>query len=225
MTTADIHIHTTYSPDSIIKPQELVRKAKACGLDIVCVTDHNIFEENVGLEYFNRMDKTPLIIRGVELATSHGELIIFGLRKNFWEDLKRGMEMLPLTEKVIDAVKSFDGLAIWPHPFREYTMMSYNIEYKDIKDVYIMETLNAHNSDEENKKAYAYAKKHGFKMLGGSDAHNPEEIAQALTLFKDDIECEEDFIYALKNSFYTPITYRDLMGKDLKELLKQRMES
>jgi predicted metal-dependent phosphoesterase TrpH len=44
MTTADIHTHTTYSPDSIIRPQELVRSAELAGIDILCVTDHSVFE-------------------------------------------------------------------------------------------------------------------------------------------------------------------------------------
>ena len=219
MTTADIHTHTTYSLDSIIRPQELVMSAEHTGIDIVCVTDHGIFSENVGLESFNNKNKKPLVIRGVELATSNGELIIFGLKNNFWEELKNDMELLPPVQAVISAVNSFNGVAIWAHPFRDYNITNYNTDYKTFSGVNIMETLNGHNSKAENSTARSYAKKHGFKMVGGSDAHRPGEVAKTLTLFKDDIETESEFILALKNSEYTPIKLEDFKGKDLKQLL------
>jgi hypothetical protein len=159
------------------------------------------------------------VIRGVELATSNGELIIFGLKNNFWDELKNKMELLPPIKEVISAVNDFGGVAIWAHPFRQYNLNNYNTDYKSFTGVKIMETLNGRNSKEENKLAAAYAKKHGFKMLGGSDAHSPSDVAKTLTLFKDDIKTEEEFIEALKNSEYIPISYEDFKGKDLKEFL------
>ena len=41
---ADLHIHTTYSRDSVITPKELVFYAKKRGLTAVAVTDHNQVE-------------------------------------------------------------------------------------------------------------------------------------------------------------------------------------
>lgn len=219
MTTADIHTHTTYSLDSIIRPQELVGSAERAGIDIVCITDHSIFDENVGLESFNRKNKKPLVIRGVELATSNGELIIFGLKKNFWDELKNDMEILPPINAVIAEVNSFNGVAIWAHPFREYNVINYNTDYKSYTGVNIMETLNGRNSKKENSTARDYAQKHGFKMLGGSDAHRPGDVAKTLTLFKDNIETEAEFIHALKTSDYIPISYQEFKGKDLNQLL------
>ena len=40
---ADLHIHTLLSPcgDLDMTPDEIVRLAKKCGLDIIGITDHN----------------------------------------------------------------------------------------------------------------------------------------------------------------------------------------
>ena len=37
---ADLHLHTTYS-DGALSPYELVKKAKAAGLEIISITDHD----------------------------------------------------------------------------------------------------------------------------------------------------------------------------------------
>jgi len=41
---ADLHVHTTYSKDSLITPKDLVYYAKKRGLNAVAVTDHNNLE-------------------------------------------------------------------------------------------------------------------------------------------------------------------------------------
>ncbi|MEI6079351.1 MAG: PHP domain-containing protein [bacterium] len=215
MTVADIHTHTTYSPDSVITPEELIDRTQRLGIDIVCITDHSIFEESIGIENFITRNKSPLVIRGVELATDNGELLIFGLKNDFWKPLIKGMEFLPPVEKVISAVNSFNGVAIWAHPFRRHNVMHYNTEYKTFHGVRIMETLNGHNNDTENGNAFVYAKEHNFKMTGGSDAHVPSELGRTLTLFKETIQTEEEFISALKTSEYRPIKYSEFKGREL----------
>ncbi|MFH1223273.1 MAG: PHP domain-containing protein [Pseudomonadota bacterium] len=215
MTVADIHIHTTYSADSSITPAALLQRAEKIGLDIVCITDHNVFEENIGVESLKNADKKPLLIRGVEIDTSNSELIIFGLTKDFWKELRSNMDLLPSVEKVIKAVSEFGGVAIWPHPFRDYTVTHYDTEYKKFHGVKIMEGMNGKNSTEENLAAIKYAKENGYKATGGSDAHQIADIGKCLTLFKNEIRTEKEFISALKNSDYIPITYNDFKGKDL----------
>lgn len=213
MTIADLHTHTTYSSDSVITPEELVQRAIRLEIDIVCITDHNIFEESIGIEMLNIKNKKPLIIRGVELATDNGELLIYGLKKNFWKEIIPDMRVLPSAEKVISAVKNFNGVCIWAHPFRKHNVLHYNIDYKRFKDVSIIESLNGHNNDAENNMADDYAKENGFKTTGGSDAHSVSEIGKKLTLFKNNIQTEEEFLLALKDSEYTPITFEEFKRK------------
>ncbi|MCX6113121.1 MAG: PHP domain-containing protein [Proteobacteria bacterium] len=215
MTIADLHTHSTYSPDSVITPEELVNKAGRLGLDIICITDHSIFEQSIGIESFNIKNKKLLVIRGVELATDNGELLIFGLKNDFWKGFIVDMQILPSAEKVISAVNSFNGVAIWAHPFRKHNIMHYNVDYKKFHGVKILETLNGHNDKIENDRAFDYAKEYGFKMIGGSDSHAPGQIGRCLTLFKDNIQTEDEFVSALKTSEYKPITYEEFRGRNL----------
>jgi len=220
MTTADLHIHTTFSPDSVITPVSLLKRAQKLGIDIVCITDHSIFEDNIELETLKALCKKPLVIRGVELATDNGELLIFGLKNDFWRKILKGMQVLPSTVEVIEAVNKFNGVAIWAHPFRYYNVVHYNTDYSSFKGIQILEAVNGRNNTTENNDAIDYAKRNKYKMIGGSDAHKPSDIGRSLTLFKEDIKTEEEFIAALKNSSYMPITLEDFLGKDLNQVIK-----
>lgn len=42
--SADLHVHSSYSPDSLITPKDLVFYAKKRGLTAVAVTDHDRIE-------------------------------------------------------------------------------------------------------------------------------------------------------------------------------------
>lgn len=209
MTVCDIHIHTNFSLDSSIDIEKLIKRSKKLKLDIICITDHNIYEENESIEYYNTKDG-PLIVRGVELNTKQGEVLIFGLENNFWK------ENYPDLREVLEKVKAFNGVAIWAHPFRNYDLLKTN--FLDF-DINIMETLNGANSSDLNQDADNFAKKYNFKSVGGSDAHSIKSVGRSLTLFKNKITCVDDFIKELKEKSYIPITLDDYKSKDLSKLL------
>lgn len=220
MTIADLHIHTTYSPDSLIEPSKLYEKAKKMGLDLICITDHNIFEESVGIESLQDPGKGPLIIKGVELATDAGEMLIFGLKNNFWKRSLKALDVLPSAKKVLNEVDNMDGVAIWAHPFRSYSVMHYGTDLKKFEQIKIIEALNGNNSESENNCALQYARDNGYRTVGGSDAHVLRDLGKCLTLFEDKISCEKDLIKALKTSKYMPISFSDFISKDLANLIK-----
>jgi len=215
MTIADLHIHTYFSSDSIIYPDKLLKKALKEKLDIVCITDHNIFEESSSLDaYINR--KKPLIIKGVELTTSNGDILIFGLKNNFWLDFQDYIK--PDINKVLNEVHLFNGVAIWAHPFRGYTEHLYNTNYKIFNDFKILEAINGRNLNLENDKAKNFALKNNYKTVGGSDSHSVAGIASAVTIFKDNINNELEFINALKHGIYKPLTYNEYISYDLENI-------
>ena len=220
MTIADLHIHTTYSPDSLIEPSKLYDRAKKLGLDVICITDHNIFEESIGIESIQNPGQKPVVIKGVELSTDAGEILVFGLKNNFWKKTIKGFDVLPSIKKVLSEVEDFNGVAIWAHPFRDYIVRHYGSDLKKFEQIQIIEALNGGNADDENESALAYAKQNDYSVVGGSDAHSLKEVGRSLTLFKDDIECESDLISALKNSRYIPISFSDFRSKDLSKLIK-----
>lgn len=216
MTVADLHIHTYFSSDSIIYPDKLIKKAGKEKLNIICITDHNIFEESSALDVYISSSKQPFIIKGVELTTSNGDILIFGLKNNFWLDLEDPIK--PDINKVLKEVQLFNGVAIWAHPFRAYTEHLYNTNYNTYNDSKILESVNGRNLNIENDKAKNFAVKNNYKTIGGSDSHSVSGIASAVTIFKDTIKSEEEFIYALKNSIYKPLTYDEYISFDLENI-------
>ena len=219
MVSADLHIHSNYSPDSNIDIKKLINQAKKKKIDIICITDHNIFEESCALDYFISKHTKPLIIKGVELTTNNGDLLIFGLKNNFWNDYKIGIH--PDINTVLKDLNTMGAVAIWAHPFRSYCKYCYNTNYTDYKEIKIMETLNGRNSNSENTDASNYAKLNNYKITGGSDAHTTQHVASTLTLFKDNISSEEEFIYSLKNRTYLALSYDEYISYDLEALFKK----
>ena len=44
MIKADFHMHTNFSSDSETKPEDMIEKAIALGLETICFTDHQDFD-------------------------------------------------------------------------------------------------------------------------------------------------------------------------------------
>ena len=81
---ADLHNHTTFSPDSILLPREVVRRAKEVGLDWVAITDHNTVRG--GLAVREIADSFNVIV-GEEIKSADGEILGLFLA----EDIPRGL--------------------------------------------------------------------------------------------------------------------------------------
>lgn len=65
---ADLHIHSHYS-DSTLSPEEIVKKARELGIDLLCVSDHNTtaaYNELIPLCKANQIK----LIRGAEISTT-----------------------------------------------------------------------------------------------------------------------------------------------------------
>ena len=99
----DLHIHTKYSRDASIKPSELIKVAKARGLDGIAVTNHDTTR---GWAHFSVVDDFT-VIQGIERTTDHGSIIGLFLNEGidaygFWE--------------AVDQIRSQDGIVVLPHP-------------------------------------------------------------------------------------------------------------
>src|SRR4030065_33390 len=74
---ADLHVHTTYSKDSLITPKDLVYYAKKRGLDAVAVTDHNQLEG----AYKIAKETDFLIIPGMEVSSNDGHIVALNVNE------------------------------------------------------------------------------------------------------------------------------------------------
>jgi len=165
----DLHIHSIYSKDAILKPERIVKIAKKKGLSGIAITDHDTIKgalktKSVAFDNF-------MVIVGAEVQTDKGEII--GLFLN--EEIKSRK-----FAEVIDEIKDQDGITVLPHPYKNR-----QCDPKDLLEmVDLVEGLNARTSKELNYRAQNLAKNFGLPIIAGSDAHTPFEIGQEQTIIQ-----------------------------------------
>ena len=75
----DTHMHEmTYSPDSFLKLEEMVRIGKEKGLGALCITDHDSMGlKDYAAEYTARTG-FPIFV-GIEFYSLQGDIVAFGI--------------------------------------------------------------------------------------------------------------------------------------------------
>jgi len=188
----DMHVHTRFSPCSIIRIRQLPRKIQEAGIDGVCITDH---DTTASLSLLKSLSDTSgiCIIVGIEYTTSRGDFLVFGPV----ERIPPGMS----AEKILKWAKKEGGIAIPAHPFRKSRPADPSI----LSSFEILEVLNGRNRPEENESCAKWIRRHGNnkKGIGGSDAHTLEEVGRIVTLFEKNIHGVEDLIKELRQGKYS----------------------
>lgn len=165
---ADLHVHTTFSKDSLITPKDLVYYAKKRGLNAVAVTDHN------QLEGAHKIAKATdfLIIPGMEVSSSDGHIVAL----NVQELIPKGLSAVETVERIHKA----GGVAIACHP---YVYFKGCLRENVCGTFDAIEVINARAFPFKNsvKKAEESAKKFGLSRVAGTDAHYGPQIGYAYT--------------------------------------------
>lgn len=169
----DMHVHSSYSPDAITKPETLVARAKKLGIGFA-LTDHNTVK---GWEIAQTLAKREgiLVVQGEEIKVyDNGEFCgeLMGLFMN-----------APVRKReyadVIDELHAQGALVSVPHPFD-----TFRVPFKftgecagriDLIEVYNSRTMNP----KFIAAAQNFARAHRMPGIAGSDAHTPEEIGNA----------------------------------------------
>ena len=191
----DLHVHTTLSSCSQLTLDDILRNARAKGLDGVCITDHQTMD--AGREVKEGIQQDGLcIITGMEYTTSDGDFLIFGFFKNLDEDMD-AKELLLMVERS-------GGVAVAAHPFRDGRNTSREI----IAQRYcrIIEGKNGRDNGTGRKRAADWKARYNVHLVGGSDAHSLEELGRIVTAFENPIRNKEEFIIALKSGRYQPVS-------------------
>ncbi len=163
----DMHVHTWWSRDAAINPDQLISTLKSKGIDAVVITDHDtsMFLEEV---------TNYKIIPGIEISTDLGHVLGFWFYGRYHSRKKM---------KFLDAVKLIrdnGGLVFLAHPFdghRSFNLKNINDVLKSIDGIEV-----CNGKDKSNKArevAREFAKWHDLLMSAGSDAHFPSEIGTA----------------------------------------------
>jgi predicted metal-dependent phosphoesterase TrpH len=191
----DTHCHTKYSYDNWLEPLDLIRRAKALGLDGAVITEHYSYEASAPVEQVGR-DEGFLILRGVEIATDKGHLLAYGVEDDGWNIWGRD-SYLPL-EEVIDRINDLGGICAPAHPFRNVGLASLMEGLLELKDIAAVESHNGVNQESDNDLAISTANHLGLPTLGGSDCHKTVAVGRCATEFSQPVHDMASFIAAVK---------------------------
>ncbi len=168
----DLHIHSNYSYDSILKPRNIIKIAKKRGLDGIAITDHNTIQGGLEARNINK-DQNFVVIVGCEIHTDIGDIIGLFLEKEIKSRDYMG---------VIREIRDQSGIVVLPHPYR-----SHKLNPQLIENVDAIEVFNSRNNDNENIKASKLAERYKKPILAGSDAHFASEIGNSTTFVENDL--------------------------------------
>ncbi len=190
----DCHLHTALSGDAVTTIDQLAARVEAEGLDVVCITDHNVTAAAVAAA---ERGIGARVIIGEEIRTREGDLIGLFLTE-------RIPYVLPLAEAV-GLIKAQGGLVYLPHPFdpgrSSLGAAAQHLCANGLADV--IEVFNAKVEDQPcNEQAAALAASFGLPGAAGSDAHDPEGIGAAY-LELPDFDGPADFLSALQQADIT----------------------
>jgi predicted metal-dependent phosphoesterase TrpH len=190
----DCHLHTVASGDAVLTLEQLAERARQTGLDVVCITDHNVTSAAVaGTE----RDLGVRIVVGEEIRTPDGDMIGLFLTE-------RIPYVLPVAE-VVTRIRAQGGLVYAPHPF-DPNRSSLGRVLPGLCEqgaVDIVEVFNAKIADQAlNDRAAELAAAFSLPGAAGSDAHDPPGVGAAY-LEMPDFDGPASFLAALADTRLT----------------------
>jgi predicted metal-dependent phosphoesterase TrpH len=205
----DLHVHTfPASSCSSVPVGELIAEAKRIGLDAICLTEHNhVWDPREVAELSQKYNF--LVLRGNEITTDQGDMIVFGLEKEI-----QGIVKL---EELRAEVLRDSGFMIVAHPFRGFLTFGVGklgltpekaMERPLFKLVDAVEILNSKVTKKENDFAARVAAGLHLPVTGGSDAHEASAVGIYATRFSRIIRDEKGLMEALKSGDYLPLAFR-----------------
>jgi predicted metal-dependent phosphoesterase TrpH len=186
----DLHVHTSYSFDSLITSKELVFYAKKRGLDAVAITDHDRIDG--ALKIARETDFT--IIPGIEVTSLNGHLVGLNVQEQIPHHLS--------ADETVDRIHEAGGIAVACHPvafFKGSLGKHTNAKFDAV------EVINsaAFPFNYAVKQSQKIASQLGLARVAGSDAHYGPEIGCAYTIVDAELNVK-DVIKAITKGLCQP---------------------
>ena len=186
----DLHVHTHYSYDSMITPEELVLYAKKRGLDSVAVTDHDRIDGALKIA----KETDFLIIPGMEISSLNGHIVALNVQEQIPSRLS--------VDETVDKIHEAGGIAVACHPVTPFKVglgKHTNSKFDAVEVI----NASAFPFNYSVKHSQRIASRLGIARVAGSDAHYGPEIGYAYTLVDAELEVEE-IIKALSKGLCQP---------------------
>jgi predicted metal-dependent phosphoesterase TrpH len=218
VTAVEMHSHTPRS-DGLIEPERILswtnalykkgyfRSAHLAIPLVVVITDHDYIYEYGTLKSITVDGLT--FLSATEVSTEHGHVLYYGWHPEIvytYELDRPQLRVKPSGPELFDMVAALDGgVALPAHPYRETSLLR-ELPADDFASQLIsLEILNGKTPAEQNLLAIEYARKHGLRGVGGSDAHQMSRLYSYLTLFDGPIHSIADLTTALRNGDFFPV--------------------
>ena len=206
----DFHVHTIYSPDSVVTFEALRDACRARGLDAVAIMDHDVIEgafefRRLSQEATARGEWAPRVLVGEEVRTSGGE--ICGLFLSEWvPDHLSPLETMRL-------IREQGGLVYVPHPFD--LLKFKRLKAKQLESLAgTIDIIEAFNGKPRlplaNRLAARFLDRHDFPRAAGSDSHEPTHLGTVFVEMEE-FEGAEDLLAKLPSGkvsgkLYSPLS-------------------
>jgi predicted metal-dependent phosphoesterase TrpH len=177
---ADMHMHSTASPDAHMDPVEILRSMKAKGFGAIAILDHNSTKGSLAASK-QAKEIGIILVRGLEVSSEAGH--IGALRME--EEIPRGLS----AEETVDRIHSLGGLAVALHPYRIGSGVGESVVRRCKFDA--VEIVNGFTSNGRNRKAQRLADSLRLPYTAGSDAHFEKEIGMAYIEIEDCSDSEQ----------------------------------
>jgi predicted metal-dependent phosphoesterase TrpH len=171
MLTTQFHCHTIASPDSLVRPSDLVKRCHQSGIDRIVITDHN---EIAGAQEAQQLDP-ELVIIGEEIKTSQGELLAVYVKERI------PPFMTPM--ETIQVLREQGAFISVSHPFDFARNGSWEVEdlLKIVPYIDAIEVFNARCMVRTaNHQAQEFARQHHLAGTAGADAHSLRELDRSV---------------------------------------------
>lgn len=174
------------------------------------LTEHRSFDPEVRYDDL-AAQYGAVVLKGAELETDVGHVLVYGIDDRLKREFDFSRVDLPSAD-LFQAVYDFGGYAVAAHAGRPRIGIWEYIEAgRDLSFIPAIEELNGGSSAEENGRSMALVEKHGFKRIGGSDAHYVSSIGRCLTAFKGRITRMEELVELLREGDYRPVRIEETL--------------
>jgi predicted metal-dependent phosphoesterase TrpH len=165
---ADFHVHSVYSPDSLLQLADIKKIVLKRKIDCIAITDHNTMD---GAKRLMEMDLPCRLIIGEEISTADGEIIGLFLQ-----------ETIPANQgamRTIELIREQGGVVVLPHPcdrLRRHVLHP-SLWNDVVPAVDLVESFNGRTVFfGDDLQAAELARKYGKPLIAGSDSHTPWEL-------------------------------------------------
>jgi predicted metal-dependent phosphoesterase TrpH len=195
----DLHLHTSrHSPDSIMVPQMMLRRAREIGLDGVVITEHDWLWTEDELDELRAKADGLVVLAGVEVSAKQGHFLAYGVTDPF--TVPNGIGVAELCREV----HRQGGAVVAAHPYR------WNQPFDDIlmterPDLDGLELMSNNMDGDLRRRAAALHGRLKLAGLGNSDAHRVETLGCCYTEFAATIRDMGDLVEAIRGRKTAPV--------------------